>query len=241
MTADPDGARSFYTELFGWDWDIASEEYGSYSIARLRGSTVAGLSRSSDPEHPAVWTTYLATGDADATSDSIVRHGGTILMPVTAIGDVGRMAVFQDAHQGTFCIWQAGTHTGAQLVNEPGALIWTEYLVREADYDEAKEFFLAIFGYSYTEAGFGLPYSIIQVDGRAIGGLGVLDPDVPAQVPPHFDIYFSVDDCDEAVDRVVKLGGTLLRPAADMEYGRQAGVADPTGAMFSVVSAPKGE
>jgi predicted enzyme related to lactoylglutathione lyase len=39
-----------------------------------------------------------------------------------------------------------------------------------------------------------------------------------------------------AVARVVELGGSVLRPPMDMEPGRFAVVADPTGATFAVIA-----
>jgi predicted enzyme related to lactoylglutathione lyase len=125
-------------------------------------------------------------------------------------------------------------------VNEPGCLVWTEYMARE--YDEAKEFFAAIFSYTYRELGDDdFQYSMIEVDGSTVGGLGVLSPEMPAGVTPHFRIYFAVDNCDEAAQQVVQLGGAVLRPPQDMPYGRHADVADPQGAAFSIITPPSGQ
>jgi predicted enzyme related to lactoylglutathione lyase len=59
---------------------------------------------------------------------------------------------------------------------------------------------------------------------------------VPEEVPGHWRVYFAVDNCDDAVDHLVKLGGSVLRPAEDMPYGRWADVADPQGAAFTVMA-----
>lgn len=40
---------------------------------------------------------------------------------------------------------------------------------------------------------------------------------------------------DEAVTHVTDLGGHLLKAAHDSPYGRVAAVADPEGAVFSVI------
>ena len=44
-----------------------------------------------------------------------------------------------------------------------------------------------------------------------------------------------MDDYDATVARVTELDGSVLRPPMDMPYGRHADVADPQGAMFSVI------
>ena len=104
------------------------------------------------------------------------------------------------------------------------------------DYDGSKAFFAAVFGYTSTEMGDdNFQYAGIEVDGNTVGGIGTLPPEVPAQIPPHWRVYFAVDDCDATFARVTELGGAVLRPPMDMPYGRHADVADPQGAMFSVI------
>jgi predicted enzyme related to lactoylglutathione lyase len=62
-----------------------------------------------------------------------------------------------------------------------------------------------------------------------------MPPEVPDRVPPHWRVYFQVEDPDEIVDRVVKLGGNVINPPEDTPYGRMAHVTDPQGAPFSVI------
>jgi predicted enzyme related to lactoylglutathione lyase len=59
---------------------------------------------------------------------------------------------------------------------------------------------------------------------------------LPAEVPPHWAVYFSVADTDAAVARVAELGGTVLMPPMDIEPGRFAPVTDPTGAVFNIIA-----
>lgn len=238
-TTDPTTAREFYAALFGWDWSPAEEATGFYSGASLDGRLVAGSNGIPVTDTPPTWTTYIAAGDVDATVDSAVRHGGNLVAPPSDVMDLGRTAMLEDAQHGAFGVWQAGTMIGTQRVNETGALIWTEYMAR--DYDEAKEFFSAIFSYTYTEIGDeGFQYSTVEVSGNTVGGLGVLAPEMPADVTPHFRIYFCVDDCDVTADKVTQLGGVVLRPPQDMPYGRHADVADPLGAAFSIITPAPG-
>src|SRR5580765_3173159 len=104
------------------------------------------------------------------------------------------------------------------------------------DYECAKAFYCFVFGYTFTEIGDeGFQYSTVDVDGRPVGGLGVLPAEVPAQVPAHWRVYFAVEDADAALARVAELGGSVRRPAEDMPYGRFGDAADGQGAMFSVI------
>lgn len=47
--------------------------------------------------------------------------------------------------------------------------------------------------------------------------------------------YFEVADVDAAARRVTELGGQVLQPPRQGETGRLATVADPEGAVFTVV------
>ncbi len=56
------------------------------------------------------------------------------------------------------------------------------------------------------------------------------------EVPPHWVIYFAVEDCDAAVKQGSELGAELIVPATDVpEVGRFAWLRDPAGAVFGVI------
>ncbi|MGI8762253.1 MAG: VOC family protein [Jatrophihabitantaceae bacterium] len=236
MTSDIDAARLFYEGLFGWQLTVGPPETGGYTMAELDHLAVAGLGpiQPGQDGHPSVWTTYLASDDVGATAKAITRAGGTVVAEPFDVMDLGVMGAGKDPTGATFGFWQAGKHTGAQLVNVTNTLVWNEVMTRE--YQAAMNFYAAVFGYSYSDmGGDGFQYSTIELDGNTVGGIGALPEDVPEQVPAHWRTYFAVDDADEAVDSVVRLGGTVLRPPQDMPYGRHADVADPQGAAFAVI------
>ena len=66
---------------------------------------------------------------------------------------------------------------------------------------------------------------------------GIMDdsPYSDEKAPAHWDVYFAVSDADAALERIVELGGTIVRPAEDTPYGRLAQAADPTGTVFRIV------
>ena len=79
-------------------------------------------------------------------------------------------------------------------------------------------------------------YTEWQVGGRSVGGMMPKPPMMPAEVPPTGAVYFAVADTDTAVARVVELGGTR-DDAADRHRTRPLrGGADPTGAVFNVIT-----
>lgn len=237
MTTDQAAAREFYGALFGWEIEVGGEETGHYGMASLAGRNVAGIGGMMGMEHPPVWSTYLATADVDATCSAVVGAGGTVVSVPMDVMEFGRMAFVQAPGGGVTGLWQAGTHHGFGRANEPGSVTWNEFVTR--DFAGAKTFFADVCGYAYADmSGDGFDYAMLEVDGETVGGIGSLPPGTPEHVPPHWRVYFAVDDCDASVAKVTDLGGTVLRPPMDMPYGRWADVADPQGAMFSVLKPP---
>jgi predicted enzyme related to lactoylglutathione lyase len=234
-TPDPQGAAEFYGALFGWDAPEGPPETGGYRVAMVRDRAVAGIGEQQHPGPPA-WATYVAVADADVTATKVLTAGGQVLVPPMDVLDVGRMAVCTDAQGAVFSVWQAGTHPGAELVNEPGTWSWSELLT--TDVEAATAFYGDVFGWTTDHKGAGpVPeYVEWQLGGRSVAGMMPKPPTLPAEVPPHWAVYFAVVDTDIAVARVAELGGTVHMPPTDIEPGRFAVVADPSGGAFNVIA-----
>ncbi|MCL2781825.1 MAG: VOC family protein [Actinomycetia bacterium] len=233
-TADPDAARAFYGELFGWQLEIENHESISYTIALAHGRPVAGIGVCPpNASAPASWTTYLATDDATATVAKITAAGGRVLMPILDVMGEGMMAVAADPTGGVFGIWQAGRYPGFTLANVAGADVWNELMT--SDFAAAKKFYTAVFDHTCADmGGAGLDYATLSVGGRVVAGVGAAEPGAAS----HWRAYFGVEDPDATLAKVTSLGGRVLRPAADSPFGRWGEAADPQGATFAVVTPP---
>jgi hypothetical protein len=232
---DVDRTVAFYTDLFGWDIPPGPEEAGGYRIALLNGRTVCGIGPQMNPGPPA-WMTYVDVDDADAIVPLVKGNGGAVFMEPMDILDVGRMAVFADPAGAVFGVWQPGTHPGAGVVNEPGALCWNELIT--TDVEGAKQFYAAVFGWGAEDQGAGgpSPYTEWKLGDRSVGGMMAKTPEMPAEMPPNWGVYFAVADTDAAVAKVGELGGTVVMGPMDIEPGRFAVAIDPTGAPFNVIA-----
>jgi len=237
-TSDPDAARAFYAELFAWDLQVGPDETGHYTMALKNDLPVAAINGMPAPgDMPSAWATYLATDDLDATWAAAMAAGA---QEVTAPMDVmtfGRLGFAVDPAGAVFGMWQAGSHTGAQVVNEPGTLIWNELMTR--DYESAKSFYGTVFGHTFEalEMPPEFQYSTFSVGAEMVGGVGTMPAHVPAEVPSNWGVYFNVESTDDTVAAVTRLGGSVVRPPTDTPYGRMAAVTDPQGAAFSVMQA----
>ncbi len=231
-SSDVDAGRRFYQELFGWTTDEpAGPEFGGYAMFRSDGKLVAGSGPTMEGGHPA-WNTYMRTADAAATTQKVRDAGGEVVVEPMQVMDAGTMAVFKDPTGAYFSVWQDGQHTGAELFNQPGAMVWNELGTR--DVEAAKTFYGAVFGWTNK----GDDYIEWQIDGRTVGGCNdIAKIGLPDQIPPHWLVYFAVKNVDEAVDRAKQLGGTVNMPPMDIpEMGRFAVLADPQGAVFAIFS-----
>jgi predicted enzyme related to lactoylglutathione lyase len=95
--------------------------------------------------------------------------------------------------------------------------------------DAATRFYGELFGWTFTPFDAGpAPYSVIVNSGRSNGGIAVpADP-----VPPCWLPYFGVDDIDEALATVAKLGGRKHLGPMELPMAKVALVTDPQGAAF---------
>jgi predicted enzyme related to lactoylglutathione lyase len=239
-TPDIEAATRFYGALFGWAVEATGtvEETGGYVFFTVDGRKVAGGGPLQSPDQPPSWSTYFATGDADATVAKARDLGAQPLMEPMDVMDAGRLAFLAHPAAGMFGLWQAGDHKGAELVGEPGAVTWNELLTR--DPEGAKQFLQALFGLTPVDQdmGGGIKYTILNLGDAGVAGLFPMPQGVPAEAPPSFwQVYFEVADTDATVARAQELGASVMMEATTMEsVGRMAALADPHGAAFSIIT-----
>jgi predicted enzyme related to lactoylglutathione lyase len=232
---DQRAALDFYGDLFGWQGEPGPPETGGYAICTLRGKPVAGIMTAmappGSPTPPTAWTTYLATADVDAAVRAVSEGGGTVIAPAMDVMEQGRMAVAADPSGAVFGLWQARDFTGSLIVNEPGAVIWSELATPDP---RATAPFYVPLGITSGPMPGAEGFLALSVEGRMIGSARGQQDDPPG-TPPHWLTYFMVDDTDSTVDALVRAGGTVLAPPFDMIAGRMAVVADPQGAVFALI------
>lgn len=118
----------------------------------------------------------------------------------------------------------------------PGTPSWAD--LATADDGGAVTFYEALFGWTDDpqEVGTGTFYHMLRLDGQAVAGVYQQGEEEKAQsIPPHWNTYFTVDNVDEAAQKAMDAGATVLMEAADVfEAGRMAVIQDPQGAVFSV-------
>lgn len=242
-TSDPDAAKGFYAELFGWEYDDREGAGGTYSMATVRGDAVAAITAQQPQEAeqgvPPHFNNYVSVEDADATLAKAKELGATTLGDAFDVEGAGLIGVVIDATGATLFLWQAKEHIGAGRVNEIGCLTWNE--LGTTDTDAASRFYTELFGWdTETAEGPGGTYVIIKNGERSNGGIREQSPDERrAGIPPSWLPYFVVESADEAVVKAGERGGGTLTGPADMpNQGRIAALRDPQGAAFAVWEGP---
>jgi len=97
-TNDVEGARKFYTALFGWGSKEMPMPDGSYTTFQVGENSVAGLMKT-PPQAAAMppsWGVYVTVKDVDAAVKQAQALGGRVLMAPFDVPGVGRMATIAD-------------------------------------------------------------------------------------------------------------------------------------------------
>lgn len=242
-TNDLPGAIAFYEQLFGWKaQDTPIDGPGAYVMLRHDGVDVAAAyalgAMQSDKGIPEHWLIYFASSDVEETVAKVrAAQGGVLFGPVDH-GASGKSAVCVDRHGAMFGVWQAGSHIGSGLVEEPGTLSWPELATPDAA--ASREFYATVFGWGTKESdidagGSTMVYTEWLVGEKPIGGCLQMTEEWKG-IPPHWMPYFQVESCAAACEQVAVLGGTVkYGPLPIPTVGQFAVSLDPQGVAFSVI------
>jgi predicted enzyme related to lactoylglutathione lyase len=226
---------------------------GKYFIGRLRGGDVAAVG--SIPEGApsvATWNTYVWVASADEAATKARGAGGGVAAEPFDVMDAGRMAVLTDPEGAAFCVWQAGNHKGAKVVNEHGSLNFNGLATRDPKGAEA--FYGAVFGWNTLALPAGVMWTLpgygdhleertpgLRKQQAEMGGpegfidvVATINPiaEDDSETPAHWGVTFGVDDADTAAAKAHELGGEVVAGPFDAPWARLAVLTDPQGATF---------
>jgi predicted enzyme related to lactoylglutathione lyase len=96
-STDPDAARAFYGEVFGWEYqplEMAGPDYATFSLPG--GEPLGGTGGMMGiPGHDSHWLVYLTVRDMDEALQQVEAGGGAVMMPAFDT-PFGRMAPVVD-------------------------------------------------------------------------------------------------------------------------------------------------
>lgn len=231
-TSDVEGSRRFYAELFGWDPQEPSAEFGGYFMFLRDGAPIAGgMGPMADMPANDTWKVYFATPDVAAAVQLAEDLGAKPWGPPMPVADLGTQAVLADPAGNTFGLWQPGTFQGFSALGEPGAPSWFE--LRTTDYTGASDFYHRVLSLDVQPMGDGsFRYSSLQQPGTGDDLAGLMDAALDPGGTTGWSIYWDVLDAGAALEQVVALGGSLVSDPQPSPYGTMATAKDPSGALF---------
>lgn len=233
MTPQPATARAFFASLLGWQYE---EMPGLGHLVKVEGSPVGGLFDLDAPGTPAGVPPHIGVmvkvASADEAAARAVELGGRARPPFD-IMENGRMACCTDPNGANFDVWQPRAKPGTEV--DPllhGAPSWFETLT--SDTDRAGAFYGGLFGWR-PEPMEGSHYITFRLGDDFVGGMMRITADM-GDFPPHWGVYFTVDDVDGAERQAASLGATVCVPAQDVpRVGRFCGLISPQGVAFYVI------
>jgi predicted enzyme related to lactoylglutathione lyase len=241
-TTDPEEAERFYAELLGWNIRHERLSQGTYRMCSIDGHDVAGIS-DADTLHGGEshgWITYFAVEDAVHACDIAVELGGQVLMPPRYLPAAGTGATVVDPYGAVFGLYQGEARVGVELLNSVGALCWSELDTGEPEQSIA--YYRALFGFQteQRDSATDRPYAVLSLEDEPVAGVLALDSEWPNPMPSRWITYLSVSSLDEALEKVVALGGTPTVGPFQSSHGRLHLVRDPGGNAICLVQLETG-
>jgi predicted enzyme related to lactoylglutathione lyase len=106
-TSDPERAKQYYSDLFGWEITTENDPSG-YLHIKNGEELIGGIQplASRNPNAPPHWLAYFLVADCDASAALAKQLGATLYAGPMSIENVGRMAVVADPQGAVFALFQ---------------------------------------------------------------------------------------------------------------------------------------
>ncbi len=239
-TPDPQGAKEFYTGLFGWEWaDVGMSGGNTYHMAIKGDANIAGMFADNASDGAGgVWINRVNVKDAEDTAKRIEANDGSVISGPNNADGWGVTARVATPEGAVFGLWQSLMGYGADVFGEPGAVCWVEYHTR--DLVAAKEFYSEVFGAGFEEitvpandgSGAEFTLTMLSISGEQMPCAFVQLPD--ESMSASWATYFMVEDIHSSVAKAQSLGAELVFGVIDVPHGSLGPLIDPQGVRFSL-------
>jgi len=247
-TSNTAAAAAFYERVFGWTTtDSPVGKILLTAAGRPLGTLLDHGMNTFANKEPVNWLPFVRTYDIDSAVRRVSELGGKVWVEPYNVG-VARVAIVRGVTSEALGLWQTPIEAGtAPLMADQDAVGWFELVT--PDPDKAMAFYRGLLGWrigdegGYTFIGNASAqfagivklsgdwedYAFMQALGRVRGG--------KLNVPPHWMVFFNVEDCDAFVDEAEDLGAYVMARAEPLHtVGTFAVLRDPQGVYFSVLA-----
>ena len=105
---DLERAKTFYSSLFGWTFEMAPGYTDFYFIGTTGDDKTpgvgGGLGKRGAPDQKI--TNFIGVRPIDTSLKEVVRLGGKVMLPKTAVEKYGYMALCKDTEGNSFGLWE---------------------------------------------------------------------------------------------------------------------------------------
>ncbi|RZQ64812.1 VOC family protein [Amycolatopsis suaedae] len=237
-TPDEEAAERFYGELFGWSYEVRRDPAtptGRYSIASLGGIPVGGQYQAASGGQPE-WMLHLAVQNTVTAAEWVEHLGGKVTLGPVDIPDRGSIVHATDPGGAPVVFWQP-TETWEFASGVPNTFAGAD--LNTTDGPAADHFFSRLFSYTTSQIGDEtIDYAQWMLNHTPVLYRYVMGPEYQRGTPAHWMVYFEVDPArgtDAVAGHALMLGGSVVVRPYDTPFGRTAILADPFGAVFSVI------
>jgi predicted enzyme related to lactoylglutathione lyase len=240
ISANADASERFYASVLGWQFErVPPPPEVDYRVASANGTAVAGLMQQPEgQEMPLRWLVYFSVDDVDRSVRDAEQAGAAVHVPPTDIPGVGRFAFLADPQGALFYVMRGTSEEDSKAFQcgssvPQGHGVWNELSAK--DPEAAIAFYCGLLGLR-REGGMPMgdlgEYSFIHAGPDGIGAVMGVVPNGQ----PGWQVYFSVDDIDKAVERLGQAGGHVVQGPDEIPGNCFAVVAeDDLGARFGLV------
>ena len=245
VTRGLEDAQRFYGAVLGWTFRPGPLGR-NFVMARSDGVPVAGIGAVASAYQVGVaWMPYFSVRDADVVSDRIRERSGTVGVGPLTVGQ-GRAVLAADRDGASFGVWEWTGRAATLAPSGNRAHAWLRLRTRDAF--DAAIFYGEVLGWESGEPGgcevaYVKEEVLVRCNGRPLARIssGAVEAAPDPQVRPHWQVQFPVADVGTTVLAAERDGGTLME-WRDVQYGSEATLRDPDGALFTVtdVRSPAG-
>jgi hypothetical protein len=235
FTSDVELSRTFYEQLFGWQWELISKPPRTYGMFYADGIAVAGIVHRAPITGTAGygrWVHYVSVEDVSAAQQLTQRRGGRVLLTRQQILDRGEFAVVADPDDAIFGLMRSSSGDPGDYRAAVGEWLWFQLFTR--DPVSAARFYKSLAGYSASERedSHDIVDLVLASTGYARASIGALSDESKAS--PTWVGFIRVADVSAITARVRELGGEVLYEST-VQVSDLAIIADPNGATLGLL------
>lgn len=239
FTGDIVAEKTFYHEVFGWQFESSGEGRGAYTLVRVNGRPIAGIihyPKPADAPRGATWLALMSVPDVARAAAQAGGSGGTVLRVPRSIPGRGDVAVLADPEGALFGVIRSAAGDPPDTFPPMDTWLWIELLARDAS--KMAEFYRAIGDYTVTRQESPGDRTELHLMAGGYPRAGVLERE-RTDLPSVWLPYVRVKDLKQTLERVENAGGrVVVAPSPEIRNGKVAVFVDPQGAAMAAAEWP---